>query len=181
MAQHINPEDPPASRALVVMPAHPHALESTLALRAVALYEAGKALIAIAIGVGVLLLLQGDVSSAVAEFLARVDVPPDSSFAKFVMHSTQRAEALGGRSFLALMLIYATVRLSVARGLWKQRAWGEWLGAASGAVYVPFEVDSLWRHPGWLPASLLLANLAIVLFLCARLWMRRRDALPPAH
>jgi uncharacterized membrane protein (DUF2068 family) len=60
---------------------------------------------------------------------------------------------------------YASVRFIEAYGLWRERPWGEWFAAASGAVYVPFELKEIVNRPSWLPASMLAINLIIVLFM----------------
>jgi uncharacterized membrane protein (DUF2068 family) len=40
-------------------------------------------------------------------------------------------------------LLYAALRFAEAFGRWRGRRWAQWLGAASGAIYVPFEVVEL--------------------------------------
>jgi uncharacterized membrane protein (DUF2068 family) len=82
---------------------------------------------------------------------------------------------------MGLVLAYATVRLVVAYGLWQERAWGEVLGAVSGAVYLPFELEAWHRHPGWFAGLLLAGNLAIVAYLCALLWLARQKRASLAH
>ncbi len=50
------------------------------------------------------------------------------------------ADMLGQTNLQALLLAavgYALVRFEEAYGLWNERTWGEWLGALSGALYVP--------------------------------------------
>jgi uncharacterized membrane protein (DUF2068 family) len=64
---------------------------------------------------------------------------------------------------------YAALRWLEAYGLWGDRRWACWLGALSGGVYVPFELLELWRHPTPLRAAIAAGNLAVVLFLAARL------------
>lgn len=66
-----------------------------------------------------------------------------------------------------------TVRFLEAYGLWTQRPWGEWLGALSGALYVPFELRHFLHSPGWATAAVMTANVVVVSFLGWQLWRRR--------
>jgi uncharacterized membrane protein (DUF2068 family) len=151
-------------------------LEGGLTLRAVALYEAAKAFLALGVGVAAVLLLGGDVDGEILRLMDHVGLSPDGPFANMLLHSMQRAEAIGGHAVLSLTLLYASVRLWVAVGLWLQKVWGEWLGAGSGAIYIPFEIEALVRHPGWTPILLLIGNVVIIAYLCARLWYRHARA-----
>jgi uncharacterized membrane protein (DUF2068 family) len=64
------------------------------------------------------------------------------------------------------------VRFTEAYGLWRERAWGEWVAAASGAIYVPFELYELARGISWIKLAALALNLAIVAFMAYALWRR---------
>ena len=63
-----------------------------------------------------------------------------------------------------------------AYGLWKGYAWGEWLGALSGALYVPFEMRHMVHQPTLATAVVMAANVAVVGFLSWQLWRRRRTS-----
>ena len=53
----------------------------------------------------------------------------------------------------------------------------EWLAFASGAIYLPFEIIELMATPSLLHVSILVVNLAVVLYmLYLRTWGRSRDA-----
>lgn len=71
---------------------------------------------------------------------------------------------------------YAALHLVEAWGLWHLRPWGEALGAASGAVYLPWEIDHLLHRPAWPAACLLVLSLAVVAYLLWRLRQRATNA-----
>ncbi len=52
------------------------------------------------------------------------------------------------------------------------KTWAEWLGALSGALYIPLELAHLAHRPGAINAGVLLANVVVVGFLAFQLWMR---------
>lgn len=67
------------------------------------------------------------------------------------------------------LLAYAALRLVEAYGLWRARAWAEWLGVLSATLYLPLEVRHAVHAPGAAVALLILLNLAVIAYLCARL------------
>jgi len=78
-------------------------------------------------------------------------------------------------------LAYIMVRWLEAYGLWKDRVCAEWLGALSGALYVPLEIAHLLDGATLLTPAVLAANVLMVAFLAWRLWRRRiapKDASP---
>jgi uncharacterized membrane protein (DUF2068 family) len=42
---------------------------------------------------------------------------------------------------------YSLLRFAEAYGLWRERAWAEWIGIVSGGVYLPVEVYELVHRP----------------------------------
>lgn len=74
---------------------------------------------------------------------------------------------------LALVLFaagYVILRFFEAYGLWRQRTWGKWLGALSGALYIPFELWHLLSRPSLIGLLVLAGNVAVVAFLVYLLW-----------
>jgi uncharacterized membrane protein (DUF2068 family) len=67
---------------------------------------------------------------------------------------------------------YSLVRFFEAYGLFHQRAWAEVLAAASGAIYVPFELDELVRRPNSL--AIIGINVVIVAVMIRALMQRRQ-------
>jgi uncharacterized membrane protein (DUF2068 family) len=78
------------------------------------------------------------------------------------------------RVLVLLAAAYVLVRFCEAYGLWYQRTWGQWLGALSGALYVPFEVWHLIREPSLAGAMVFVGNLLIVGYLAFLVWRERR-------
>ena len=74
----------------------------------------------------------------------------------------------------AIVLGYAVLRFIEAWGLWRVRSWASWLGCTGAAVYLPFDVYALFKHPGWLSVSVLVVNLVVV-------WVLARDLFKRHH
>jgi uncharacterized membrane protein (DUF2068 family) len=52
-----------------------------------------------------------------------------------------------------------------AYGLWYARAWAEWIALISGAIYLPFEIYKVIHRQNLFHVSVLLINVAIVLYM----------------
>lgn len=74
----------------------------------------------------------------------------------------------------AAVFAYAILHLIEAWGLWRARAWASLLGCLAAAIYLPFDIYALIRHPGWLSVGVVVINLLVVLVLARDLVIRRR-------
>jgi uncharacterized membrane protein (DUF2068 family) len=131
-------------------------------LRAIALFEAAKGAVVLLAGFGLLGLLHRGLQ-AMAERLVRFShLNPASKYPQiFVDAATKVTDSelwwlAGGAA------AYSIVRGFEAYGLWKGRAWAEWLALAAGGLYVPLELYHVWHRFTWFKLGLLLTNLAVV-------------------
>jgi uncharacterized membrane protein (DUF2068 family) len=144
-------------------------------VRVVAVVEAAKGLLVLAVGVSLFSLVHRDVE-ALAEHIVRVfHLDPASGtpsvFIDLAAHLTS-----GRLQLLALgALLYSTVRLVQAWGLWRFARWAEWLTVVAGGMYIPVELYELWKSVTWPKLVLLAVNLAVVAYLARVLWESRRS------
>ena len=146
---------------------------SRRALRSIALFEGFKGLAAFVIGMGLINLLHHDLKQLVLEMVGHFGLDPSKPFPALML---RYADALNNTPLDTLALVlsaYLVTRLVEAYGLWHHKAWGEWLGALSGGLYIPFELQHLWHAPGVLSVAVLSLNSLIVAFLVRQLWQRR--------
>jgi uncharacterized membrane protein (DUF2068 family) len=141
-------------------------------LRAVASFELSKGLVVLAAGFGVLLLLHRDTSEIAQNLLRLLHISPDHRLSRLLMRSANRVTDKKLWSFAGVALIYSILRFVEAYGLWKARAWAEWIALISGAIYLPFEVVELIRRLSLFHLSLLIVNLAVVLYM---VYLRMQD------
>lgn len=73
----------------------------------------------------------------------------------------------------AAMLAYGVLHLVEAWGLWRAKKWASWLGCLTAALYLPFDIYAIVRHPGWASWTVLAINLVVV-YVLARDLRRRR-------
>jgi uncharacterized membrane protein (DUF2068 family) len=132
------------------------------ALRTVALMEFSKGLLVLAAAVSLHWVDAGDVAGAFLDFL---HISPDHHFAQVFL---QWADILSDAKLWFVIFvasIYSGLRFAEAYGLWKARAWAEWIALVSGAIYLPFEIYKLAHHVSWFHAGILTVNLAVVIFM----------------
>lgn len=143
------------------------------ALHAIAGFEALKGVAALASALGLLRLMHHDLHHLASELIGHFGLDVHQHYPALLMEWADALNNTSMRSVLLLAMGYAAIRWLEAYGLWRNRAWGEALGAASGLVYVPFELRHLLHEPGWISLAVLLFNLGLVAFLLWRLRRRR--------
>jgi uncharacterized membrane protein (DUF2068 family) len=110
------------------------------------------------------------------DLIRHMRLDPASRVPHFLVEFAKSAQGIDPRLIAGLAILYAAIRFAEAYGLWFDRAWGEWIGALSGGIYLPFEANEAIFHPSWLHSILLAGNLLIVLFLVFHLWKRKHHA-----
>ncbi len=140
-------------------------------LRAVAVLEAVKGLLAIAASFVFLELVRKDVDleDAAQNLLYYLHIDPDRRLSHMFVHAAGKVMDANVTLVLVIAFLYAAGRFIEGYGLWRQRVWAEWLAIISGAVYLPFELYKLIRHPNWIHWTILLVNIAVVLYIA---WVR---------
>jgi uncharacterized membrane protein (DUF2068 family) len=152
-------------------------------LQLVAAFEAIKGLIVFGAGFGMLALLHRDVRHVAESLVTRLHIDRERHFAGVFLNLASRLTDAQLWGLAGLALFYTAVRWAEAYGLWLNRRWAAWLGAASGAIYVPVEIWELWHKPTPLKFLTLSLNVAVVAYL---LWTLRAGrgghaAVPPPN
>ena len=139
-------------------------------LRAIAMVEAIKGLLALTTASGLELLgpapLRNVVHVLIRHFELSTTEGPLAWLAGAISSGTVHATA-------AIAAVYGLLHAVEAWGLWRDKAWASWLGCIAAAIYLPFDVYALIRHPGWPAVSVLVINLVIVWVLARDLFRRR--------
>ena len=134
-------------------------------LRAVATLEAVKGLVVLLAGFGAFALIHHDVQAVADSLVRHSHLNPAHHFPRIFLHAAGRMTDARLWMLSAGALAYSGVRFAESWGLWRARAWAEWLGALSGVIYIPFEVVSLVTRPTPLKVVTILANVAVVAYL----------------
>ena len=148
------------------------------ALRAVASVELAKGVVVLLAGFGVLSLRHHDVWGVADSLLYFLHIDPDRRMARLFLDWADTVTDARLLTLAILAMCYSGLRFFEAYGLWRERAWAEWLALVSGGLYIPFEVWDLLEKPTWIRAAILLINVLVVWYMgYLRLDERRRRAL----
>ncbi len=141
-------------------------------LRTVAIIEAVKGVLALAVGFVFVEILRHDVDlqEAALNLLYKLNIDPDRRLAHAFLRLAERMGNANVLNVAAIVLLYSGLRFLESYGLWRQRIWAEWLAIVSGAIYLPFELRALIRHPTPFHWAVLLINIAIVLYIAYVRW-----------
>jgi len=149
---------------------------SRRAIRAIALVEASKGLLVLLVATGVLSLIhRQDLYDVAVQLVRHSHLNPASHYPQIFLDAMAKVQDGGHVLWLAAgSAAYSAARLAEAYGLLRERAWAEWLAAASGAIYVPFDLLHLVRRPSMVGLVVVLVNLAVVGVMVLALLQRRR-------
>jgi len=142
----------------------------------VAVFEFAKGALALAAAAGLLAFVHRDIRDVVGELLLHLHLDPARRIPGIFLLLADQLESINLWLLAIGTTLYAAVRIAEACGLWLDREWAEWLGAVSGAIYVPLELYALSKGVTPLKLATLGINLLIVGVLCEALWRRRRPA-----
>jgi uncharacterized membrane protein (DUF2068 family) len=147
---------------------------SRKAIRAVAVFEALKGLVVLAAGSGLLLLIHKDVHELAAHLVEHAHLNPAARYPHIFIDAATHLQD----SRLTLLALgaaaYSLLRFVESYGLFREAAWAEMFAAATGAVYVPFELAGLIHRASWLGFAALALNVAVVSIMVVALLRRRR-------
>ena len=150
-------------------------------LRAVASLELAKGLVVMAGVLGILFLVHKDPGDVADWCLAVLHISPDHHFAQVFLDwadslTDQKLWVVAG-----VATVYCILRFVEAYGLWKARAWAEWIAMISGTLYLPFEIFKLITRPNLFHATLIIVNVAVVVYMAYVLLENRAAKTGFAH
>jgi uncharacterized membrane protein (DUF2068 family) len=132
------------------------------ALRSVALLEFAKGVAVLSAAISLYWLDPSDVADA---FLSFLHISPDHHLARMLMGMADRLSDIEVWHVVVGACSYSGLRFVEAYGLWKARAWAEWIALVSGAIYLPFEIRLLAHRVTLIHVAVLVVNIAIVAFM----------------
>lgn len=148
-------------------------------LRGVSLFEAGKGLIGLALGVWLISLRHKDlevVATHLLSFLHRVlHLSPDGHIARTIMRGAARVNHQNIHIWALLAFAYTAIRFTEGIGLWLEKKWAEWFAVISCTLYMPYLMLEVRRHPNLFTWGGLVINVLILLYLAWLLWESHRS------
>jgi uncharacterized membrane protein (DUF2068 family) len=146
-------------------------------LRTIASYQLIKGIAAIIASIGLLNITHQNVRHFTSRLINFFHLDSDAHYLKTLFDYT---DLLNNDDLYLIVLMaccYAGIRFAEGYGLWRNRAWAEWLAAGSGAIYLPIEISHLIKHVSIINIGVLATNAAVVAYMIYRLRWRRIEAL----
>lgn len=147
--------------------------KAAIGLRSVAALEGMKGLIVLVSGFGLASLVHHDAQQVAEALVRHLHLNPARHYPQIFIDAAARLNDMRLWALAAAAGGYASLRLIEAYGLWKARAWAEWLAAISGAIYIPFEIYELSRGVTALRVVTFVCNVVIVAVMVRALMLRR--------
>ena len=141
-------------------------------MRAIALFEGAKGAVVMLTGLGLLSLIHRDVQVVAEHIVAHLHLNPASRYPRIFLDAAARTSDTRVLLLAAGAAAYSAVRFLEAYGLWRARPWAELLAAASGAIYMPFEVYRWLHDHHWHAAVAFAVNALVVGFMVYALTRR---------
>lgn len=146
-----------------------HASRHQTGMAAIAVFKLVKGALLLLVGLGLLELMHAEIATLFSLLLEALHVNADT---RWVHALVLKVDALQPHSVLMAGLVslgYAALLLAEGIGLWLEVSWAAYLTVASTSALVPFEIYELVERVSFARISLLVVNLAIVLYLVRQL------------
>ena len=136
-------------------------------------FKLAKAILLLALGLGLLRLGHDDVAGALAQWATQLHIDPDGRYVGRVVHALAAFDEQRLRAVSAGLFVYSALFLTEGVGLVLRKRWAEYFTVIVTGSFLPLELYEVARHPGRIRVAVLLINVTIVWYLVRRL---RRDA-----
>jgi len=143
-------------------------------LRWIGAYKLLKAALAIFGGLMLLRLAHRDLPEVASEWMERLRISEDSALGQFIAHRVLLIHAKSLSLVAAWLFGYSVLGAIEGVGLIMRKTWAEWLTVVTTAALVPVEVYEFAKRFTWVRLTILLLNVAVVIYLVWRLRSDRR-------
>ncbi|MFI5377104.1 MAG: DUF2127 domain-containing protein [Candidatus Rokuibacteriota bacterium] len=138
-------------------------------------FKLAKGVALAAAGVAAVYLTRHDAAQTLARWITQLHLRPGRHWVDGLLATVLDANPQTLRAIEVGTFVYAAVFLVEGVGLLLRRRWAEYLTVIATASLLPLEVYELVERVRTTRALIVVANLAIVLYLIARLRVERRE------
>jgi uncharacterized membrane protein (DUF2068 family) len=134
-------------------------------LRLLSLFEAGKGLLVLLVGAGLLSLIHKNAQQEAAEIVKIFHLNPARHYPEIFMNTITN---LGNVRLWFLSIsaaLYSLIRFAEAYGLWYDRLWAIWFAVASSALFLPMELYEVTEKFTVARTIILLMNTLLIFYL----------------
>ena len=144
-------------------------------VRAVAVYEGVKGVLVLAVASG-LTLVHKDLHDIAMRLVEHAHLDPAAKYPSIVLTAAANLQDTRLVLLATGAIGYVALHFAEAYGLWHRRTWAELLAAGSAGIYLPFEAYELVQKTTAVRATVLVANIAVVVLMLLALFRRQNFA-----
>lgn len=134
-----------------------------------------QAALFVLLGIGALKLLHRDLLDIAERFILAMRFNPESHFVNLVLEKVAMIDPHRLRQISAAIFGVAALDAIEGAGLVLEKAWAEYVTLVLTASFLPWEGFEILRHVTWIKVSLIVINIAVVLYLLFYVKMRMRE------
>ncbi len=151
----------------------------TRAVRIIAIVEAAKGVLVLLAATGILAFIHADWNELAARLVRLSHLNPASKYPHIFLDSVSRLQEPRLLWLAAGAAAYSLLRFVEAYGLYRERAWAEWLALVASGIFIPAEIAEVLHRPSLLSIGVLIVNVIVVAVMAHALWRRRRPRTVP--
>src|SRR6266436_10362721 len=118
----------------------------------------------LAIGLGALHYLHGDIEKDFAHWMELLRADPHNRYVLWLLEKVSNADEHRLRQLSVGTFFYSALFLSEGTGLALAKRWAEYLTIVTTASLMPIEMYEIYVHPTWPRVVVLLVNIAVVAY-----------------
>jgi uncharacterized membrane protein (DUF2068 family) len=139
--------------------------KSKITLKLLSLFEAGKGLLVILVGAGLLSLIHHRTQQDAAEIVKIFHLNPAHHYPEIFINTLANLSDVRLWFLSISAIVYSLIRFAEAYGLWNGRLWAIWFAVASGVLFLPMELYELIEKLTAVRVIILFLNTLLVLYL----------------
>ena len=143
-------------------------VEGSTTLLLIALFKLIKGVLLVSLGIGAVKLLHRDVADAVMHWINVLRVDPDNQLIHSLLTKVLWVSPNQLKALSAGTSIYAGLLLTEGTGLLFRKRWAEYFTIITTAGLIPLELYEIAKHFTAVKVLVLVVNVAIVVYLVAR-------------
>jgi uncharacterized membrane protein (DUF2068 family) len=136
-----------------------------LGLFLIGLFKTGKAFLFVALGIGMLKLIDKDIDDIFRDLILKLHIDAEH---RFIQHILTHLSVISNHTLQQLSMvsfIFSALLFVEAIGLFAQKVWAEFMTIAETSLFIPFEIYEIIRHGTLVKVVIMIVNMAIVGYL----------------
>ena len=138
-------------------------------LRWIGGYKLVKGAMSLFMALVVLRWTHRDLPEVAAQWMERLHITAQSTLGHFISEKVIQIHSQSLRLVAIALFAYTVIAAVEGVGLIMRKTWAEWLTVVTTAGFIPVEIYEFFKHFTWVRLTILLLNVAVVIYLIVRL------------